>query len=62
MKLFFFIFTEDRYGNNGNSGHNGHRVILRNVKNSISLKMLKNQLERIYGPIHDIESDQQRVA
>ncbi|CAB4423613.1 unnamed protein product [Rhizophagus irregularis] len=50
---------EDRYGNNGDSEHNGYRVLLENIKNSIPLKMVKNQLERTYGPIYDIEQDKQ---
>jgi hypothetical protein len=62
LLIFFFFFTEGRYGNNGNSGNNGHRVLLKNVKNSISLKVLKMQLERAYGPIFDIDLDQQKVA
>ncbi|CAG8505664.1 2663_t:CDS:2 [Rhizophagus irregularis] len=53
---------EDRYENNGDSEHNGYRVLLRNIKNSISLKMVKNQLERAYGPIYDIEPDQQNKS
>ncbi|RGB31655.1 hypothetical protein C1646_708442 [Rhizophagus diaphanus] len=53
---------EDRYENNGDSEHNGYRVLLENIKNSISLKSVKNQLERAYGPIYDIEPDQQNKS
>ncbi|GBB87183.1 hypothetical protein RclHR1_13610011 [Rhizophagus clarus] len=52
-----------RYGNSENSGnsrYNGYRVLLRNVRSSVSLKMLRNQLERNYGPIYDIEEVRQK--
>jgi len=51
---------EGRYANNGNNGNNGHKVLLKNVKSSISIKAMQNQLERTYGPIYGINPDQKK--